>query len=283
MPGTAANPVRLNPFRRIVEVGWPSEEDSDYLAVLIRIVSSDGTDIANVSCGGEVEATPGYASYGSGYGTSQTYNYEVGDLAFYTANVNSDGGEWSSAWGLLGAELEVTGPRTTDTETIGGAWEAYRPPFGGRVNTEFARFTPITDESGPVTVPYSEFGPGGAHNFGGVAEVTAEYLCGIMVGVLGCAFGGSPGGDPPEGYYQYKAIHPDPVGRAVTSDLASSVVVTYLENILPLVGVATERRPDPGEDWWLGNDDPDFGPISVLNVKLPREAWLLYRIPASSA
>lgn len=255
--GSADNPVRLWPFRRLVAVHWPKDDGNDYLAIKIGIVSAEGTEVTSVDCFSEVEPTPGYNYYGSSYGTDQTYNYELLDQALYTQN--SDVGEW----GPVGEPAEVTGLRTTDTETVGGVWEAYRPPFGGRGASEFARFTPITDESGPVIVPDD------THNFGGVGVITAEYLCGLYAGDLGCVDFG-----PPIGRNQSKGIESAPVPLALTIDLAASIVVTYLEQVLPLVGMSTER---PSPSTWVF---PIGGPATV---ELPTHAWLLYRIPASSA
>lgn len=263
--GSADNPVRLWPFRRLVAVHWPEEDDSDYLAIQIGITYSEVDGVNDIGCAGQADATPGYNYYGSGYHTSATYEYELLDQALYTRD-NSDGGEW----GFVGEWAEVTGLRTTDTETIGGAWYAYAPPFGGRSPTLWARFTPITDESGPVTVPFE------SHNFGGVAEITPEYLGALFAGVLGCDFSGDP-----EALYNYKAIDPTPAPLAVSSDLVSPIVVTYLGDVLTLVGVSTER-PTPTA-WFFGDQTPGYINIGPTHVDLPRTAWLLYRIPASSA
>ena len=237
--------VELDHCQTIVNVHWQSA--GEYVAIAVRLVSSSGTSVFDVPCGGSEDPDPGYNYYGSGYLTSITYNYERYDQAFYS------NGEWSA---LGYGDVEVSGLRTTDTETNGGGpWNA-QGEGGPTSGSGFSRFTPLEDGGSEIPVPYDL----PVHNFTVGAQLTAELLCALYVGTLGCdiALG-----------IRYKALESTPTSLFLTSDLASPIVVTYLGNVLTLVGVATDRVPATP---WM---HPVGGPATVNR---PRVAWLLYRV-----
>lgn len=132
MPGTADNPVRLDPLQTIIEVGWPSR----YYAFLASITNESGT----------TDATPCSPTVGSDNGNASNYmvaasmEVDVGSARRYVKNSNS----WQTVSGAT-FDNEPTLP-FTDTFTAATASATYSEPH----RFTLAGGTAIPDVSPPA-------------------------------------------------------------------------------------------------------------------------------------
>lgn len=115
MPGSAADPVQIGPFRRIVEVGWPS-----VIALKFR-ASASYTGPAGIACSPTIGDRP--AGYEEGFIETSVVLYEDGGPLASWIRRN---GEWQSiALDALDGDL----PGSTPEAAADWSWVQSSSPF----------------------------------------------------------------------------------------------------------------------------------------------------------
>ncbi len=233
MPGTVANPVRLqNVFRRIVEVGWRTDR---YIATKIDLFITLDTTGSLVTCSPAVYVDEHLAYDGQSL-TRVEYEYATPSKLVYR----------NDAW-VVESGISFSGmPNLPEDATFNYAswiYSAGSSIIGAANATVKFRYLPLSGADSLVPVPEDGV------NFLLTTTVSAETLADIYIGSPSCVAqlnGATPGAPAPFGGNQAAQTNgTDPTGPITTNRFGSDSLANYSFPVSGLVATLNGRTYSP--------------------------------------